>query len=30
MGELTTLPNVGKVLEKKLIEIGIYTDRAAE
>lgn len=25
MGELTTLPNVGKVLEKKLIEIGIYT-----
>ena len=25
MGELLTLPNVGKVLEKNLNEIGIYT-----
>ncbi len=25
MGELTILPNVGKVLEKNLNEIGIYT-----
>lgn len=26
MGELTKLPNVGKVLEKNLNEIGIYTE----
>jgi DNA transformation protein len=25
MGDLTTLPNVGKVLEKRLIEIGVHT-----
>jgi DNA transformation protein len=25
MGELTTLPNIGKVLEKRLIEIGVHT-----
>lgn len=27
MGELTKLPNVGKVLEKNLNEIGIYTEK---
>ncbi|CCO08134.1 TfoX/Sxy family protein [Desulforamulus hydrothermalis] len=26
MGELTKLPNVGKVLEKNLNEIGIFTE----
>lgn len=26
MGELSKLPNVGKILEKKLNEIGIYTE----
>ncbi len=26
MGELTRLPNVGKVLEKNLNQIGIYTE----
>lgn len=27
MGELSKLPNVGKVLEKNLNEIGIYTEK---
>jgi len=27
MGELTKLPNVGKVLEKNLNEIGIFTEK---
>jgi DNA transformation protein len=27
MGELTRLPNVGKVLEKNLNKIGIYTEK---
>lgn len=27
MGELTILPNVGRVLEKNLNEIGIYTEK---
>jgi len=27
MGELTTLPNVGRVLEKNLNGIGIYTEK---
>ena len=27
MGELARLPNIGKVLEKNLNEIGIYTEK---
>jgi len=27
MGELAKLPNIGKVLEKNLNEIGIYTEK---